>query len=86
MRNAQIVKALNLQDIPSKRFIVSWPYNSAEKNVLYEYSISAYFYDASLHRIPQHTVNQYVYFIDTEHKAKNAHGRSYVVRKRGLRE
>jgi len=70
MRNAQIVKALNLQNVSSKRCIVSWPYNSAQKNVLY--SISTYFCDASLHGIPQHTVNQYVYFIDTEHKVKNA--------------
>lgn len=74
---AQIVKALNLQDVSSKRCIVSWSYNSAQKNILY--SISANFYDASLHRIPQHTVSQYVYFIDTGHKPKNAHGRNYVV-------
>jgi len=72
MRNAQIVKALNFQDVFSKRCIVSWPYNSEQKNVLY--SIYTYFYDASLQRIPHHTFNQYVYFIDTEHKAETADG------------
>jgi hypothetical protein len=38
-------------------------------------------FDASLHRIPKHTVNQYVYFIETEHQAENAHGNNYVVYK-----
>jgi hypothetical protein len=32
MRNVQIVWALNFQDVSSKRCIVSWPYNSAQKN------------------------------------------------------